>query len=110
MKESESILHEAATASSSSPQAVGASVVDPSAVSDVETSSWQGQLPDEFFTTLIKYIGIGEILTKLLPLNRKLRELVLSENYLLFKHFLRNFNMHSDRLKRSDIPARIDIL
>jgi len=43
-------------------------------------------------------------------LNKKHRELIQSENYLLFKHFLRNFNILNERLKRSEIPARVNIM
>ena len=59
---------------------------------------------------LIKYLEIGDVVWKLLRLNRKLRSIVQSENYLLFKHFLRNFNLLNDRLKRADIPAKIAIM
>jgi hypothetical protein len=59
---------------------------------------------------LLKYLEMGEVVKKLMLMNRKLRELILLENYILFKHFLRDFNLLNDRLKRSDIPARISIM
>lgn len=34
---------------------------------------------------------------------------VKSENYVMYKHLLQYFNLH-ERLKRADIPARIDIM
>lgn len=46
---------------------------------------------------------------KMMPLSRCLRELVITENYIVFKQFLRFFTL-SQRLKKSDIPAKINIL
>jgi hypothetical protein len=43
-------------------------------------------------------------------MNKRMRELIMSENYILFKHFLRDFNILNDQLKRSDIPAKISIM
>ena len=45
----------------------------------------------------------------MIVLNKQLREKVLEENYIIFKHFIRQFNLH-ERLKRADIPAKIAIL
>lgn len=59
---------------------------------------------------LLKYLEIGDIVGKIMLLNRKMRDLVHSENYLVFKHFLRTFNLLNERLKRTDIPARTDII
>ena len=42
-------------------------------------------------------------------LNKHVRDVIKAENYLLFKHFLREFNMLNDRLIRSDIPALASI-
>ena len=42
-------------------------------------------------------------------LNKHINSLVLSENYLLFKHFLRTFNLSTERLKRAEIPAKVSI-
>lgn len=43
-------------------------------------------------------------------LNKKIGNLIRSENYLLYKHFLRTFNIMNDRMKRTDIPARVDVI
>ena len=43
-------------------------------------------------------------------MNKRLRALILEENYILFKHFLRNFNLLNDRMKRTDIPAKACIV
>ena len=73
-------------------------------------SQWKGTFPDESFVMMIKYLEIRDIIRKLMMLNKRCKDLVQSENYLLFKHFLRNFNMLNDRLKRSEIPAKIPIM
>jgi hypothetical protein len=48
-------------------------------------------------------------MTKLMPVSRGVRELVITENYIIFKHFLRFFTL-SQRLKKSDILAKINIM
>jgi hypothetical protein len=60
--------------------------------------------------TLIKYVDLDVIFGKLMRLNKHVKALVLSENYLLFKHFLRTFNLSTERLKRAEIPADVSIL
>ncbi len=42
-------------------------------------------------------------------LNKHVNNLLRGENYILFKHFLRNFNMLNDRMKRADYPARASV-
>lgn len=64
-------------------------------------------MPEEVFVVLIKYMDIKDIVSKLMVLNKKIKHLIQSENYLLFKHFLFSFNLLNDRLKRSLIPARL---
>ena len=58
---------------------------------------------------LIKYLDIGFIYKNLVRLNKHFRNVVEAENYLMFKHFLFTFNLPSDRLKRTNIPARVSI-
>ena len=53
---------------------------------------------------LLKYLELSEILKHIIVLNKKFRELTKQENYLLFKHFLKHFNLH-ERLRRAEIPA-----
>jgi len=43
-------------------------------------------------------------------LNKKIGNLIRSENYLLYKHFLRTFSILNERMKRADIPARVDVI
>ena len=43
-------------------------------------------------------------------LNKKIGNLIRSENYLLYKHFLRTFSILNDRMNRADIPARVDVI
>ncbi len=38
-----------------------------------------------------------------------MQSLIYAENYLLYKHFLRAFNLSTERLKRSDIPGKVSI-
>lgn len=66
-------------------------------------------LPDEFYVALIKYVDLDVIFGKLVRLNKHLKELIVAENYLLFKHFLRTFNLSTERLKRAEIPAKVSI-
>ncbi len=103
MKESEqSILQEAAATEEASQSTSAQSTGQ---LESVLASTWQGELPNEVFVIMMKYLDIGMIAGKILVLNRKLHDLVQSENYLLFKHFLRDFNILNDRLKRMDTPA-----
>ena len=66
-------------------------------------------LPENCFVVLIKYMDLQELVLKIMRLNKRVRDIVQAENYLLFKHFLRNFNMFNERLKRSEIPALTSI-
>lgn len=58
---------------------------------------------------LIKYMDIGFIYKNLVRLNKHFRDVVEEENYLMFKHFLLAFNLPNDRLKHTNIPARVPI-
>lgn len=80
-------------------------------VSEVEqiNTTEKAQFPQQGFTMLLKYLNLNEIVAKVMPLSKQVRDLALSENYILFKHFLHYFHM-GQRLKRSDIPAKINIL
>lgn len=78
------------------------------ASSDILTDK-DGQFPDECYPILLKYLDLDDIMRKMIVLNKRTRELILQENYIIFKHFIRYFNLH-ERLKRADIPAKIDIL
>ena len=66
-------------------------------------------LPEKCYIVIIKYLELDDIVNKISALNKHIRNIVLAENYILFKHFVRYFNLHS-RLKKSDIPAKVDIL
>ena len=52
---------------------------------------------------------LSEVFKSLIVLNRASREVILCENYIIYKQFLRTYNLN-DRLKRADIPAKIDII
>lgn len=47
-------------------------------------------------------------MTKIVCLSRESRDWVKAENYILYKHFIRYYNLH-DRHKRYDIPAKTDV-
>ena len=56
---------------------------------DVKSSC--AKLPPDLFAVLIKYISLHDILSKILWLNREIHDVVRSENYTLFKHFVKLF-------------------
>lgn len=66
-------------------------------------------MPDALFVTLIKYVDLDVIFGKLIRVSKHIKCIVESENYLLFKHFLRAFNLSTERLKRSEIPSKVKI-
>lgn len=66
------------------------------------------EIPNLAFITLLKYLDLQDIMTKIVCLSNSSREWVKAENYILFKHFIRYYNMH-DRHKRCDIPAKADV-
>lgn len=67
------------------------------------------RLSDEFFAVLIKYLSLKEIFLKIMCLNRRTRQVVCSENYILIKKFLQLFCINR-RLKNSDIFAFVDMI
>lgn len=66
------------------------------------------QIPLECFNIIIKYLDLGDIMKKLLLISKDVRVIVIGNNYILFKHFLRHMNL-SSRMKRSDLISRVDI-
>lgn len=77
----------------------------------IQTSSYQAPtLPDEVFVLLLKFLGVNDVMGKIVVLSKRTKELVRSENYIMFKHFLRNFNLLNDRLKRADTPAKVCVM
>lgn len=63
----------------------------------------------EIFSILIKYMELKDIIIKLMSLSRSVRQQVMTDNYIMFKKFIRQFSLNS-RLKRSDLPAYCDVL
>lgn len=57
----------------------------------------------------MKYLDLKDIIIKMMGLNKSMRELVMTENYIIFKHFLRLFTLNK-RLRKSDIPAKVNML
>ena len=75
----------------------------------INTSTRLSEFPQECFAVLLKYLNLGDIMLKVMSLSKGVRNSVITENYLIFKHFIRYFNL-SQRLKRADIPAKINIM
>lgn len=50
----------------------------------------------------MKYLDLKEIVQKLIMLNKEIRNIVIDNNYILFKSFLKHLHLNS-RIKRSDI-------
>ena len=65
--------------------------------------------PTKGIVLLIKLMDLKFIFGTLRRLNKHFRDVVEAENYILFKHFLVNFNLPTERLKRTNIPARAPI-
>ena len=57
----------------------------------------------------MKYLDLCEVVTKLMPCSKGMREHVITENYIIFKHFLRYFTLNK-RLVKSDILTKINIM
>ena len=67
------------------------------------------EFPTKGVVLLIKFMDLKFIFGTLTRLNKRFRDVVEAENYILFKHFLLNFNLPTERLKRTNIPARAPI-
>jgi len=76
---------------------------------DKKKSKCEIKLDDEAIVMVMKYLDLKDILTLLIPLNKEIKELVASENYLMFKKFLHFFCIDT-RLKRNALPAHNDIM
>eukprot|EP00347_Sterkiella_histriomuscorum_P004146 403361578 len=75
----------------------------------LDTHELTNSLPINILVQLLKYLEIKDILLKFLPLNKLTKQLVQQQNYVMFKHFLKQMHM-SNRLKRSTIPAHTNLL
>ena len=53
-------------------------------------------------------MSLKDIICKIMRLNKEIRQYVTAENYILFKKFIKLFSLNK-RLKKSDMPANIDI-
>ena len=54
-------------------------------------------------------MDLGDTMKKLMPLNKEIRNQLITQNYIIFKQFIRYFNL-SRKLKRADIPAKTNIM
>ena len=59
-----------------------------------ETSGISNHFPQECIPVVLKYLDLADIIKKMMPLSREVRELVITENYIIFKHFLRFFTLN----------------
>lgn len=75
----------------------------------MEALEQKNAFPLNLFAIVLKYVDLPDVMKSFTRLSRVSRELILSENYIIYKHFLRTFNLN-DRLKRADIPAKCDII
>ena len=53
----------------------------------------------------MKYTDMLDSVCKLSRLNKAMRKAVMSQNYILFVHFLKKYNL-GKKLKRSDLLAK----
>lgn len=56
----------------------------------------------------MKFLTIEEIVSKLMLLSKKIRHEIQSQNYIMFKKFLRSYSLNK-RLERSDMIVQHDI-
>ena len=68
----------------------------------------QGKIDDEIFLIIIKYVDLKDVILKYMCLCHSIRDLIMSDNYTLFKKFLKLFCLNKE-LKRSDMAAYFDI-
>jgi len=69
----------------------------------------QGKIDDEIFLIIIKYVDLKDVILKFMRLSWSIRNLIKSDNYTLYKKFLKMFCLNKE-LRRSDIIAFIDVL
>ena len=65
--------------------------------------------PTHCIPITMKYLDLCEVVTKLMPCSKAMREQVITENYIIFKHFLRYFTLNK-RLVKSDILTKTNIM
>jgi hypothetical protein len=77
--------------------------------SEISNAQYVLELPSDLYTIIMKYLDLGFIMKKLMPLSKQIRDQVITQNYIIFKQFIRYFNL-SQRMKRADIPAKNNIM
>lgn len=63
----------------------------------------------EIYSTMIKYMELKDIIVKMMGLSREIRQQVMTENYIIFKKFIRMFGLNNQKMKRSDLPAYVNV-
>jgi len=63
----------------------------------------------EIYSVLIKYMELKDIIMKMMSLSREVRQQVMTENYIIFKKFIRMFGLNNQKMKRSDLPAYVNV-
>lgn len=58
---------------------------------------------------IIKYVDLKDVILKFMRLSWSIRDLIKSDNYTLYKKFLKLFCLNKE-LRRSDIVAFVDVL
>ena len=63
----------------------------------------------DIFAVVIKFVCIRDVLTKIRWLNKQINQIVCSENYTLYKHFLQLFCLNRHK-KRGSVPVGVDMV
>ena len=72
-------------------------------------ASNQGKIPDELFLVIIKYADLKDVILKYMCLSWSIRKLIKSDNYTLFKKFLKLFCLNKE-MRRSDMIAYVNVI
>ena len=62
----------------------------------------------EVYSVIIEFMDLKDIIYLMMSLSRDVREQVMTDNYIIFKKFIRHFCMNK-RMKKSDMPAYVDV-
>ena len=65
-------------------------------------------LDEDIILTVVKYVSLGDLILKFMRLSKGIRALIQSDNYMVFKKFLKLFSLTKE-LRRSQLPAFVDI-
>ena len=72
-------------------------------------NSNKGKIDDELFLVIAKYADLKDVILKFMRLSWNIRHLIQSDNYLLYKKFLKLYSLNKE-MRRSDMIAYVDVL